>query len=89
MKHDTNFNFSIHQSSFTVSYPPSPSNDAVALKYGPQARRIWVEGETPPRKLSVHTNFALGDEKLQQVYGYEPWRLERLLALKKEWDPRG
>ncbi|KAI4136195.1 MAG: hypothetical protein LQ341_005794, partial [Variospora aurantia] len=75
--------------SFTVLYPPSPSNDAIALKYGPQARRIWAEGETPARKLSVYTNFAFGTEKLQEVYGYEPWRLERLLALKKEWDPRG
>ncbi|KAL9018643.1 MAG: hypothetical protein Q9185_004054 [Variospora sp. 1 TL-2023] len=75
--------------SFTVFYPPSPSNDAAALKYGSQARRIWTEGETPARKLSVHTNFAFGYETLQQIYGYEPWRLERLLALKKEWDPRG
>ncbi|KAL8646384.1 MAG: hypothetical protein Q9210_006173, partial [Variospora velana] len=77
-----------HLVSFTTVYPPSPANDAAALEYGRQARRIWAEGETPPRELSVYTNYAFGDESVQQIYGYEPWRLRRLRALKEKWDPR-
>jgi FAD/FMN-containing dehydrogenase len=36
-----------------------------------------------------YVNYAHGDEKLESLYGYEPWRLEKLRALKKEYDPKG
>ncbi|KAL8770420.1 MAG: hypothetical protein Q9209_003846 [Squamulea sp. 1 TL-2023] len=68
--------------SLTTSYTPSPANHVAAAIYGRQARQIWVDGEKP-RQLSVYTNYAYGDETLQQIYGYEPWRSERLRALKK------
>ncbi|KAL8790938.1 MAG: hypothetical protein Q9213_000363 [Squamulea squamosa] len=74
--------------SFLTSYAPFPANHIAAAEYGRQARQIWVDGEKP-RQLNVYTNYAYGDETLQQVYGYEPWRLERLRALKKKWDPKG
>ncbi|KAK4031275.1 6-hydroxy-D-nicotine oxidase [Parachaetomium inaequale] len=35
----------------------------------------------------VYVNYALGDESLQAIYGYEPWRLQRLRALKRKYDP--
>ncbi|KAK4118888.1 FAD-binding domain-containing protein [Parathielavia appendiculata] len=37
----------------------------------------------------VYVNYALGDESLQAIYGRrdEPWRLERLRALKRKYDP--
>ncbi|KAI0003489.1 FAD binding domain-containing protein [Xylariaceae sp. FL0662B] len=38
---------------------------------------------------SVYMNYAHGDEKLEALYGYEPWRLERLRSLKKRYDPHG
>ena len=41
----------------------------------------------PPRPLSAYVNYAHGDEPLGAIYGYEPWRLERLRSLKKQYDP--
>ncbi|KAG8530172.1 uncharacterized protein KY384_005655 [Bacidia gigantensis] len=74
--------------SFSLSYAPSPDNDAAAIKYAKQARQYWIEGENG-RQFSAYTNYAYGDESLQSVYGYEPWRLQRLRELKKKWDPKG
>ena len=41
----------------------------------------------PARPLSAYINYAHGDEPLEAIYGYEPWRLERLRSLKKQYDP--
>ncbi|KAI1655194.1 FAD binding domain-containing protein [Daldinia decipiens] len=38
---------------------------------------------------SVYMNYAHGNEKLEAMYGYEPWRLERLRSLKRRYDPKG
>ncbi|KAK3301708.1 uncharacterized protein B0T15DRAFT_544414 [Chaetomium strumarium] len=35
----------------------------------------------------IYVNYAYGDESLQAMYGYEPWRLERLRMLKGKYDP--
>lgn len=32
-------------------------------------------------------NYASDNETPEQSYGYEPWRLEKLRALKKKYDP--
>jgi Berberine and berberine like len=80
----TNFD----HSSWTTSYPASAENDALAVKYGHQARELWVQGQTPHR-LNAYPNYAYGDETLAQLFGYDTWRLERLKALKKKWDPSG
>lgn len=53
-----------------------------------QIREILVE-TTESKKLEAYVNYAWGDESLQALYGYEPWRLEKLLQLKKKYDPRG
>lgn len=37
--------------------------------------------------LFVYQNYAHGDEPLESLYGYEAWRLERLRALKRKYDP--
>ncbi|KAK4239566.1 6-hydroxy-D-nicotine oxidase [Achaetomium macrosporum] len=36
---------------------------------------------------TTYVNYAHGDESLQAMYGYTPWRLERLRALKRKYDP--
>ncbi|KAJ4304909.1 hypothetical protein N0V90_000437 [Kalmusia sp. IMI 367209] len=48
----------------------------------------WLAGE-PGRKLATYINYSIGAEyeSLQSVYGYEAWRLERLLRLKTKYDP--
>lgn len=38
-------------------------------------------------KLHAYLNYAHGDEGLEAMYGHESWRVERLRALKGEWDP--
>ncbi|RYP28694.1 hypothetical protein DL767_007091 [Monosporascus sp. MG133] len=38
---------------------------------------------------AVYVNYAHGDEPLEAMYGYEPWRLERLRSLKQRYDPHG
>lgn len=40
-------------------------------------------------RLSVYQNYAHDDEPLSALYGYEPWRHQRLSALKAKYDPRG
>jgi hypothetical protein len=58
-----------------------------AMGYGRGVRDAVVEGSGRP--VSAYVNYAHGDESLQAMYGYETWRLERLRALKGEWDPEG
>lgn len=40
-------------------------------------------------KLRAYVNYARGDESMENMYGHEPWRLEKLRRLKKEFDPHG
>lgn len=79
--------------SLLVSYGPiwSPSEPglaAVASDYGHQARTTFHAGE-PGRTLNTYVNYASSDETPEMLYGYEPWRLERLRKLKSEYDPKG
>ncbi|KAL8929082.1 MAG: hypothetical protein Q9172_000625 [Xanthocarpia lactea] len=73
--------------SFSPVYPPSTANDAIAAEYGNKARAIWHAGDTRGRNVTAYLNYANGDESLEAVYGYESWRLKRLRALKKRYDP--
>ena len=40
-------------------------------------------------ELRAYVNYANGDESQGAVFGYEPWRLQRLRELKKRYDPLG
>ena len=51
-------------------------------------RKLLLDGSGSSR-LRAYVNYASGDETLQEIYGHEPWRLKRLRALKKKYDPRG
>ncbi|KAL9009443.1 MAG: hypothetical protein Q9173_005533, partial [Seirophora scorigena] len=81
----------IHSSlprAFSTQYLPSAANAAAATEYGRKARQLFLEGARPMR-LHAYSNYANGDETLEQIYGHEPWRLEKLRRLKREWDPNG
>jgi FAD/FMN-containing dehydrogenase len=39
-------------------------------------------------KLYVYQNYTSGDEPLEAIYGYEPWRLEKLRTIKRAYDPK-
>ena len=68
-----------------------PGNDATAyktvLKLAGQIRAAFLNGTG--LKLRAYVNYASGDESQEAVYGYEPWRLQRLRKLKKKYDPLG
>lgn len=46
----------------------------------------WNAGDTGIQP-SIYVNYAAGGEPLEQIYGYEEWRLERLCQLKGKYDP--
>lgn len=52
-----------------------------------ETRELWNAGQ-PGRRPTTYMPYAAGDESLESMYGYEPWRLERLRALKAKYDPK-
>jgi hypothetical protein len=53
-----------------------------------EVRRVLVEGSEEGR-LNAYVNYASGDESMPELYGHEPWRLEKLRRLKAKYDPQG
>lgn len=77
---------------YTPSTPPkNVSNNEVTIDddvvagYGLRIRSTLLRGSGQP--LYTYVNYAHGDEGLEAVYGYEVWRLRRLMRLKAEYDP--
>lgn len=60
---------------------------AVAETAGKQVREAMMRGTG--LRLGAYVNYAVGDEGLEAVYGYEGWRLKRLRSLKGRYDPEG
>ncbi|KAH6645461.1 FAD binding domain-containing protein [Truncatella angustata] len=50
---------------------------------------LWAPEHSGYPVKSVYMNYARGDEPLQALYGYEPWREHRLRKLKAKYDPHG
>ncbi|KAH7324814.1 hypothetical protein B0I35DRAFT_348933 [Stachybotrys elegans] len=71
-----------------VQYQPDPRIDPLADNYGRTLRNILLEASDAPTQLRAYVNYAHGDEDLREVYGWEPWRLEKLKELKAKWDPK-
>ncbi|KAI4122689.1 MAG: hypothetical protein LQ338_005671, partial [Usnochroma carphineum] len=72
---------------FLPKWPNNSGLDREAEDWAKQARTLVQAGTVPPRPLSAYVNYAHGDEPLQAIYGYEPWRLDKLRRLKREYDP--
>ncbi|KAL8768213.1 MAG: hypothetical protein Q9209_005522 [Squamulea sp. 1 TL-2023] len=70
-------------------YAPFSISDDIAPQYGHQIRDLFHAGDGPGGPLNTYVNYAYGDETLEQMYGYEEWRIQKLRALKKKWDPYG
>ena len=70
-----------------IYYAPNTSLDARAVQAGTQLRGILHEGSVKS-EMDTYVNYAHGDESLENMYGYEPWRVERLKSLKQEYDPQ-
>ncbi|KAL8871121.1 MAG: hypothetical protein Q9174_002982 [Haloplaca sp. 1 TL-2023] len=73
---------------FSTQYRHHPTTHDLATHYGLRARELFVQGASPPL-LHAYSNYANGDESMEEIYGHEGWRLEKLRALKRKWDPKG
>ncbi|KAH7016276.1 uncharacterized protein B0I36DRAFT_377853 [Microdochium trichocladiopsis] len=51
-----------------------------------RVRQLWLDGQ-PHRPATAYVNYANGFETLEQMYGSERWRRERLNRLKRQYDP--
>ncbi|KAB8237519.1 hypothetical protein ETB97_012941 [Aspergillus alliaceus] len=58
----------------------------MAEAFGNRIRDIFYEGSGEEEK-HVYVNYAAGDEPLETMYGYEPWRQSKLSELKRKYDP--
>ncbi|KAL4763198.1 FAD-binding oxidoreductase [Aspergillus foveolatus] len=57
-----------------------------AWEWAGEVRDLWNEGQ-PGRKAHAYVNYANGFEPVEEKYGHEAWRLERLRALKERYEP--
>ena len=70
-----------------INYAPGgPELDEQAAQLGTDLRQILYEG-SGRSEMHTYVNYAFGDETLQNLYGYEQWRQDRLLSLKNKYDP--
>jgi len=58
-----------------------------ASKFANAMRDAMNEGQSKDGRPHTYINYASGEESLEEVYGHEEWRLEKLRKLKKVWDP--
>ncbi|KAK0738021.1 hypothetical protein B0T18DRAFT_333414 [Schizothecium vesticola] len=59
--------------------------EGIVQKRGEEIRAAKLEGQDRQRS---YVNYAVKQESLESMYGYEAWRLEKLRGLKKELDPK-
>jgi hypothetical protein len=65
---------------------PDPFLDQVSTEAGLEIRRVLLEG-TGSSEMNTYVNYVVGDESLEDWYGHEEWRIEKLRALKAKYDP--
>ncbi|TQV90379.1 fad-dependent oxygenase protein [Cordyceps javanica] len=62
--------------------------DKKAADFGKSLRQALHHG-SGRSEMHTYVNYAYGDESLNNVYGYEEWRQEKLKKLKRMYDPHG
>ncbi|XXG99621.1 hypothetical protein Hte_005962 [Hypoxylon texense] len=77
-----------HLAFFLTEIPEGSDLLELAETWARENWDIWNAGQ-PTRKPATYVNYATGNqyESLESIYGYEPWRLERLRGLKVKYDP--
>ncbi|KAK1595305.1 uncharacterized protein LY79DRAFT_511143 [Colletotrichum navitas] len=63
-----------------------PSLEPAGWEWAKEVRDFWNDGQ-PTRPVNAYVNYANGFEPVEQMYGHEAWRLERLRGLKAKYDP--
>lgn len=72
-----------------ITYSPAGADlDKRAVKLGQGLRQI-LHKASGREVMHTYVNYASGDESPQNWYGAEKWRQDKLLALKKKYDPLG
>lgn len=73
---------------FEVKLPTKSSarSQSVARQWASRTKDLWNAG-APGLPPATYVNYAFGDEPLESMYGYEPWRLSKLRGLKQKYDP--
>lgn len=71
-----------------VSYTVNKTLDAYAIAFGESFRQALHEADGSD-ELHTYVNYSHGNETLEELYGYEDWRIERLKTLKDKYDPTG
>ncbi|KAF2792188.1 FAD binding domain-containing protein [Melanomma pulvis-pyrius CBS 109.77] len=66
-----------------VNVPANSTLLEPAIQWTHSIRDLWDYG----RRSAQYINYCNGDESLESIYGYEPWRLARLRGLKTRYDP--
>jgi FAD/FMN-containing dehydrogenase len=69
-----------------IIYPPGAEMDAQAEGFGSGVREMLLKGSGEDQ-LHAYVNYAHGDESLEEVYGHQAWRLEKLRQVKRQYDP--
>lgn len=70
-----------------LTYAPNAGLDGTANDINTRIRDALLNGSVST--LKAYVNYARGDESVEELYGHELWRLEKLRKLKKEVDPLG
>ncbi|KAK2038886.1 FAD-binding domain-containing protein [Colletotrichum somersetense] len=63
-----------------------PSLEPAGWEWAKEVRDFWNNGQ-PTRPADAYVNYANGFEPVEQMYGHEAWRLQRLRELKAKYDP--
>lgn len=74
---------------FFSEIPEGSGLTDAAEAWAQENRRLWNAGQ-PKRQPRTYVNYSQGKdyETLQSLYGYEPWRLDKLRSLKAKYDPQ-
>jgi FAD/FMN-containing dehydrogenase len=65
----------------------TPENLEISKRYGNIIQKALLKG-TGWTKRHIYVNYANGNESVAEIYG-EPWRVQKLKRLKKQYDPNG
>jgi hypothetical protein len=71
-----------------IIYPPAGNDlDGKAARLG-EGLRQTLHKASGKKELHAYVNYAFGNEGVENWYGFEKWRQDRLLALKEKYDPK-
>lgn len=70
-----------------IAAPGNHTMKRVLREWADEVKDQWNAGQ-PGRTVNAYVNYASGFESVEEVYGHEAWRLERLRGLKAEYDPK-